>query len=484
MSLTGSLSNALSGLTAAARATDVVSSNIANAMTEGHARRELVLAPRQFGGTGGGVRVVNVQRVVDRAVLGDRRLADASLADTSRRAEFHKRLETRLGSPTQPHSLSGRISALETSLVEASSRPDSAARLGVVMTAANELAQTIRSVARDISDARTDADRLIARDVKFVNASLASLADMNASILAQTAAGRDTSALMDQRQALVDALGKVIPLVELERDHNQIALMSKGGAILLDGGAAELGFTPSAYVTPDMSLADGTLSGLSINGLAVPMGQGWILDGGSLSAAFHQRDTLAPKAQGQLDAIARNLIDRFASPAADPTLPPGQPGLFTDGAGAFDPVNELGLANRLATNTLADPARGGALWRLRAGFGATGPGDVGNGAQLAALTNALNTPLTPASGAFLGAARSMGGLAADLLSQVAADRLGAESEAAYAAARQETLNGLHLSDGVDTDAEMQRLLQIEQSYAANARVIQTIDDMLSQLLRL
>ncbi|MCH5377201.1 MAG: flagellar basal body protein, partial [Planctomycetes bacterium] len=43
MALSSALNNALSGLNAAARASGVVSSNIANAMTEGYAQRSLGL---------------------------------------------------------------------------------------------------------------------------------------------------------------------------------------------------------------------------------------------------------------------------------------------------------------------------------------------------------------------------------------------------------------------------------------------------------
>jgi flagellar hook-associated protein 1 FlgK len=41
-----------------------------------------------------------------------------------------------------------------------------------------------------------------------------------------------------------------------------------------------------------------------------------------------------------------------------------------------------------------------------------------------------------------------------------------------------------MADGVDSDAEMQRLLQYEQAYAANARVIRAIDEMINYLLRM
>ena len=39
-----------------------------------------------------------------------------------------------------------------------------------------------------------------------------------------------------------------------------------------------------------------------------------------------------------------------------------------------------------------------------------------------------------------------------------------------------------LETGVDTDREVQDLLMLEQAYAANARVIQVIDEMIDRLL--
>lgn len=38
--------------------------------------------------------------------------------------------------------------------------------------------------------------------------------------------------------------------------------------------------------------------------------------------------------------------------------------------------------------------------------------------------------------------------------------------------------------GVDTDAEMQHLLSVKNAYAANAKIIQTIDEMFADILRI
>jgi flagellar hook-associated protein 1 len=73
VSISASLNNALSGLTASARTAELISNNVANATNPAYARREIVLGARVVGDTGQGVSVVGVDRIVDRALLSDRR---------------------------------------------------------------------------------------------------------------------------------------------------------------------------------------------------------------------------------------------------------------------------------------------------------------------------------------------------------------------------------------------------------------------------
>ncbi len=78
MTISGALSNALSGLTAASRSAEVVAANIANATTEGYAARTLVLSSHSIGG----VAIQGVQRSIEPSLLADRRLADAEQGET------------------------------------------------------------------------------------------------------------------------------------------------------------------------------------------------------------------------------------------------------------------------------------------------------------------------------------------------------------------------------------------------------------------
>ncbi len=485
MSITATLSSALSGLTAVSRMAEVVSSNVANAMTPGYGQRDVELAARRVGPSGQGVDVVGVTRTVNQILLSDRRVADAGAAEQDTRQAFFAALEQTLGTGDTPGSLTNRIGALDAALVSATGRPESQARLTAVVDAARGLTNALSSAATAVQTARAEADRKIGIDVEQMNTALTQIADLNGQIRAQSGNGRDPSALMDQRQKLVDSVASIIPLREVSREHGQIALFSTGGAVLLEGRPATFGFTPTGLVTEDMTMAGGALSGLTLNGQPLATGvQGGLIAGGRLAANFALRDDIAPNAQIQLDAVARDLVTRFQDPMVDPSLLPGDAGLFTDMGAAFLPVNEAGLAQRLRLNAAVDPAQGGAVWRIRDGISAAAPGNAGNSGLLSALQTALTDRRPVASGIFLPGSRSVAGLASDLVSEIASARLTAQSDATFATTRAEALRVSELEQGVDTDREMQILLQIEQAYAANARVIQTVDTLMKTLLEM
>jgi flagellar hook-associated protein 1 FlgK len=54
----------------------------------------------------------------------------------------------------------------------------------------------------------------------------------------------------------------------------------------------------------------------------------------------------------------------------------------------------------------------------------------------------------------------------------------------YASSHYTALREMELSMGVDTDQELQSLLMIEKSYAANAKVIQAIDAMIQTIVEM
>ena len=69
-----------------------------------------------------------------------------------------------------------------------------------------------------------------------------------------------------------------------------------------------------------------------------------------------------------------------------------------------------------------------------------------------------------------------------MVSGISTARLSSEAEVSFSTARATALQEQEMANSVDTDQEMQKLLLIEQSYAANAKVMQTVDDLLKILM--
>ncbi len=485
MSITSALGSALSGLSATSRQAEILSSNVANATTPGYARREVGLRAAVLAGTGQGVSVSGVSRDVDRQLLAERRLAAAGDGDRSIRAAFLQRMEQALGTPDSPGSLAARVAAFDQALVEASGRPEQQARLQAIASTASSLISGLATATDDIQTARATADRQIAEEVVKLNSTLAQLQDLNVELRSFSGAGRDVSALLDERQRLVDTISAIVPIREISRDQNQIALFTIGGAPLLEGSASVFGFTATHTITPEMTQGLGGLSGLTLNGRPYDTaGSASPILGGTLGGLFALRDEMAVAAQAKLDAVARDLVERFSATGLDATLLPGTPGLFTDAGLAFLPLNETGLAGRLRLNAAADPVQGGALFRLRDGLGAVTEGPPGNGALLGALHAAFGAARPLGSPGFVPGNRSFAALAGDVMSDTAVHRLAAEAEQSFSGARLTALSDLEAQNGVDTDQEMQALLVIEKNYAANAKVIQAVNDMIDTLIRL
>lgn len=482
MSISGSMSSALSGLNAAARSAELISSNIANALTDGYGRRELQVTARRIGNSGQGVQVVGVTREMNQALVADRRIADAGASNMSLQADFLGRVGAALGTPDDTSSLSGRFAAFDTALVAAAAEPENSVRQTNVVEAARALTTSFRAITGEIQETRSEADSAIATEVDVVNRALVSIAELNRNISAATSSGRDSSALIDQRQQLIDQISTIIPIREVPREGGRIAIFSTGGAVLLEGKPATLEFSPVGVITPDMTLGSGALSGLTINGRAVNTGPRGAIAGGSLAANFAIRDELAPASQVEVDAVARDLIARFQDPALDPTLTATDAGLFTDSGTTFLAANEEGIAGRIALNAAVDPNAGGAIWRVRDGLGAVVAGPAGQSSLISAMQTALNEARPTASGQFSGASRGVLTLSSKVVSSFTNERLLLETEAGFSAARATALQSLEMEGGVDTDRELQDLLLVEQAYAANAKVIQTADDMIQILL--
>ncbi|WP_374298572.1 flagellar hook-associated protein FlgK [Paracoccus sp. (in: a-proteobacteria)] len=482
MSIARALGNAISGLTATARGTETVAANLANASTPGYAKRDLVVSAQTAGGNAGGVRVDGIARVVNASVLSESRLAEGARAEATARLDFATAVEDVVGITGNSGSLGSALSAFRSALTSAASRPDDDIRLTQVVDKATALARQLNTASGRVQAARAEADQAIATDVATLNKSLAQVADLNRKIAVMEADGSDPSSLYDQRQGIIGDIAKIVPVQEVTRPAGAVALFTAEGAVLLDGTTpTEFSFSAAVQVTADATAGSG-LSMLVQNGLELTPSQTRLYAGGRLAANFAIRDDLAPQAQALLDDLAFDLHQRLATPAVDGSLNATSAGLFTDAGARAIATDKTGLAGRIGVNDAVVASRGGEVWRLRTGLEATAAGPVGDGALLVAMSDALDAATAPAAGTDFGGKGSLADRLGLVESRISTARVNAQSDAAVRNSQADTITGRLTADGVDSDAEMQKLLQYEQAYAANARVIQAIQTMMDQIL--
>lgn len=484
MSIARALSNAMTGLGATARGTELVAANLANVMTPGYARRELVISPQSMAGNVGGVRIDGVIRAVNAGLLSESRLANSAQSGAATRAGFFKQMEKIVGFPGEGHALSTALSSFQTALSSASARPEDELRLARVLDTASTLATRLNDASAAVQDARTEAERAITADIDMLNNSLDRVVYLNRRIAVISADGQDVSALQDERQQVIDRISTIVPIQEVARENGKVALFTQSGAVLLDGiTPTQFRFQPGGQVQPG-HVPGAPLAYIVHNGVELTDGQMRLLSGGSLAGHFAVRDELAPQLQRDLDVLAFDLQARLASPQVDASLSAGEAGLFTDGGQPADPALLAGLAGRIAVNALVDPDRGGQLWKLRSGLNAVDGNPVSDPTALNAATRALEAVRPVAVPAAPDGAASLSTRLGQVAGALSSRRVEAEAELATRTARLSTISTRIMADGVDSDAEMQRLLQYEQAYAANARVIKAIDEMINQLLRI
>lgn len=486
MSISGSFSNALSGLTVTGRRAEVTSNNLANALTKGYARQSVDVASSALNGRGSGARLLGVTRNSVPDLTASRRLADGDAAALEPQAESLARLGAALGEATADDGLFRRIETLESSLRGLSETPESEPRQIAVVEAARDVASFLNQFSSTVSIERQNADSLIASQVDTVNHNVRQIEALNDKITRLSTGGRDVASLIDQRELLIDEVAAILPVRALPLSNGKIYLTTNQGQFLLAERPVELQFTRSPIITADMTfdpIGGGALSGISLAGQDLTPGAAGaqVITAGALFGNFAIRDQIALDLNTQIDEFAADLIRRFEDPAVDPTLAAGDPGLFTDNGGPLDPLLPEGTAARIGLNAAVDPAQGGDPARLRDGLSAVAPGPAFSATIPRSYLDTLQrqdvSTVTGVSGNL-----SSFQLVTGIAEFTGERRSRTEVEASSLVTTRESLAANEAREiGVDQDDELASLIQIEQAFAANIQVIQTAARMLDEL---
>lgn len=505
MNLYSALSIASGGLANIDRQLDVISHNVANANTPGYSREIATQSSVTAGGVGLGVRTQPTQRQTDDLLQAGLLLQNATVAGLSTRQAALQTIDQVQGTPGQGGDLPALLGKLQDTFSSLLGSPDSQAAQQMVVIQAQTLTRSINTLASAYGTQRQAAQDAVVRDVTTANATLVTIGDLSDQIMSLKAAGQSTADLENQRDGALTTLSGLIGVKVLLQPSGDSLLITESGLSLPTHGTTNAFSISSATLGASTFYPGGGTPALMLNGVDVTRQA----IGGTIGANLTLRDTTLPTDQAELDEFAQNLASRFDSQGLR---------LFTDPTGAVPggggvPVQSgyLGFANIIGINAAvaASPSlvRDGTqtVVGTPGGPSAFTPNPPGGPAGFATMitrvldyalgTEAQSGVPQPASNTTgLGPAGnlaapyapppSLASIASALVASQAQDSGATTSRLTTEQAIQTSLAGkLSAKTGVSIDTEMSLMIQLQNAYGANARIITAAQAMWTQLLQ-
>lgn len=469
MSLSGALYTAASGLSVNQTLSRVTAENVANAMTEGYARRNPLVSSSSTGT--GGAFVSEIRREVDSALIRMSRSENSKMAEQQAIHEGLRDYTMFLGQPGDGTSPGEKFGAFSSSLTTLVNMPSSTAAQQGVIFAAEELAGSIRDASDRLASVRADVDMEIRYEVADLNDLLYTLKDYNLKLRDFEPGSLEAAAYNDQVDQALDQVSGITDIRITRTSDGWVNVYTTGGAALLEGDQVQ----DVTYNAGDGTFFAGNQE--ITPGVAGVRG----IEHGSLAGFATLKRDILPEFQLQLDEYARGIIETFEG--ADTSLAVGQAGLFTDNGFAYDPLNFEGLASRLRVNDAVNSGAGGSAWLVRDGLGATAQGPASDSTQIQAFIDAIHEPMgaDPLTG--VNPSVSVFDYGSEMVTLQGTETARAEQSYNAAASAAEIIQSSRTNvEGVNIDEEMQKLMMIEQSFAANSKMLTAVAEMLDALL--
>ncbi|MGB0551470.1 MAG: flagellar hook-associated protein FlgK [Alphaproteobacteria bacterium] len=334
MTLTLALRTALSGLSATQSALQVTSSNITNVNTEGYSRKDVTFSTRTVSGTGAGVNVEPVDRVVDEFLIREIRNQQAILGNLGVREEFLSELEALFSSPDNDRSVTNSLSSIRDSLEAFATTPESSA---AGFNAVNELRKAvlrIQDLTNNVQDLRLKADQEISRSATNINNQLNIVNDLNTRVARAEGLNQPSGEERDERDRALKLLAEQMDLRIIEDSNSLLTILTNTGRNLISGSVVETATHVSAvqmsasldYLAPTDSGYPGGITGIFLGTPDTANGTNDItaeITTGKLKGLIDLRDEVLPNLQSELDTLIQKLtIQLNAAHNAGSASPP------------------------------------------------------------------------------------------------------------------------------------------------------------------
>ncbi|WP_075215618.1 flagellar hook-associated protein FlgK [Mongoliimonas terrestris] len=314
MGIGSALNIALMGLKSTQSGLEVTAGNVANAGSTGYSRRVQTTSAQVALGETIGVKADVVKRELNLYVQKQWRTSAASAEYATIRADALDRLDQMIGGPNNVNSLDSVFNGFKQAMETLATSPEDRASRIEAAAAAETVATRLRSLSTDVQTLRQDAETSISADVAEANNLLQQISKLDSQVVALGAGNQSTAGVMDQRDAAIDSLAKLMDIRVEEQDFGAVAIYTGAGQLLFDDRAATLSFDERGGVSPqstwsldpdERSLGTVTLTGLGSDG--VDLFASGAFRTGSIAAHKQLRDETLVAAQAQLDELAEKL---------------------------------------------------------------------------------------------------------------------------------------------------------------------------------
>ncbi len=323
MSLNGIAASAISALKTNSAALSVVSNNVSNVNTPGYARRVVNQQTLSAGGQLMGVDIASVQRVTNDFLTQESLSATGGANQYDTMADLFSQLNGLLGSPGDNQSVASGLTNLASAFATASQAPTSSASRTGVINAMNALASNISSASNTIASLQKQIDQQAVNSTGSTNTLIKQVYDLNTQIRTANASGDTASALLDQRDTVLNSLAQVMGIKTSTNSDGSVNVSTTDGVNLVSNTYAQLSYSGGAQagsygnimiqdVNPATGQAIGQAQALDPH-----------LDGGSLKGLIDMRDQVLGGLNQSLGNLAQQTANAFNAQAnANVAYPP------------------------------------------------------------------------------------------------------------------------------------------------------------------
>ncbi|MBL8670900.1 MAG: flagellar hook-associated protein FlgK, partial [Alphaproteobacteria bacterium] len=327
------LHNALTGLQTSQRALGIISSNIANANTEGYTRKIPGLESLVLDGRGAGVQLAKIIRNVDEYMMRDRRNELSGLKANETLKDYYTQLQDLFGSPQSSDSIAHQMTSLNNAMQVLAINPQDTFAAKNIVNIAQETARQLNVAYERMQDLRSKADTEIGTRVDEINGLLQQIDTYNVQISRDVALSQDGGDLRDKRDVALNRLSELIDISYFERPEGDVAISTRAGRVLLDVDAQTVTHATANLLSSGLQYDIDTVPPPGLAGAIGGLFVGDVTNagndvtsrvlGGEIKGLIDARDTVIPALQDQIDELARTLRDQInAAQNAATAYPP------------------------------------------------------------------------------------------------------------------------------------------------------------------